>query len=107
MATSGEADREYLLYTLPALAVITPFIAFACLALGIGPGALLLRVCMIFLIVSPATGLLGLRTLSRVGSAASPAAHRTARVWCILAFATPLVLYVGLHWLVASSGGAR
>jgi len=97
--TTAAADRAYLLYTLPALAVITPLGALLGLALGLGPAPLLLRVCTTFLLVSPATGFLGLRTLARVGNAAPASTHRTARTWCILAFATPFVLYLGLHWL--------
>jgi hypothetical protein len=104
MATSAPPDRAYLLYTLPAFAVITPLAALLGLALGIGPGALLLRICMVFLLVSPATGFLGLRTLARVGSAAPPATHRVARIWCTLAFLMPVVLYLGLRWIAASIG---
>ena len=106
MATSAPADRAHLLYLLPALAVITPLGALLALALGIGPGYVLLRVCMVFLLVSPATGFLGLRTLARVGDAAPPATHRIARVWCLLAFVTPVVVYLGLRWIAASSGSS-
>jgi hypothetical protein len=102
MATSSPTDRAYLLYTLPALAVITPLGALLGLVLGLGPAPLLLRVCMVFLLVSPATGFLGLRTLARVGDAAPAATQRTARMWCFLAFVTPVVLYLGLRWLAAS-----
>ena len=70
MPSSQPADRAYLLYTLPALAVAAPLLALAALALGVGPAPVLLRVCRIFLVVSPATAFLGLRTLARVGSAA-------------------------------------
>jgi cation transport ATPase len=99
MAPNDAADRVYLLYTLPALAVAAPLLALAGLVLGVGPAPALARICNIFLIVSPATGLLGLRTLSRVGSAAPEWAHRTARRWCALAIATPVVVYLGLRWL--------
>jgi len=105
VATSAPSDRAYLLYTLPALAVFTPLLALLCLAIGIGPRDALLRICMVFLLVSPATGLLGLRTLARVGSAAPPAVHRIARTWCALALITPLVLYLGLHWVAPATGG--
>ena len=104
MATSAPPDRAYLLYTLPALAVITPLLALIALAVGIGPREELVRICMVFLLVSPATGFLGLRTLARVGSAARPATHRVARFWCSLAFVTPIVLYLGLRWIAANAG---
>jgi hypothetical protein len=96
---SQPADRAYLLYTLPALAAAAPLLALAGLVLGVGPAPLLLRICMIFLVVSPATGLLGLRTLARVGAAAPEWAHRTARTWCYLALVTPVPVYLGLRWL--------
>lgn len=99
MATSTPADRGYLLYTLPALAVVTPFLAFAALLAGVGPTPALVRIVMTFLIVAPATGLLGLRTLARVGSAAPDWVHRRARLWCYLTFVTPVVLYLGMRWL--------
>jgi hypothetical protein len=102
MASSAPADRGYLLYVLPALAVLAPLGALAGLVLGIGPTPVLLRICMIFLIVAPATGLLGLRTIARVGSAAPAATRRTAKVWCALALVTPVVLYLGLRWLASS-----
>jgi hypothetical protein len=101
---SSPADRAYLLYTLPALAVATPLLALAGLLLGVGPVPVLLRICLVFLIVSPATGFLGLRTLARVGSAAPEWVHRTARTWCWLAFATPVVVYLGLRWFEARGG---
>ena len=104
MATSAPADRAYLLYLLPALAVVTPLAALLGLALGIGPGYVFFRICMLFLLVSPATGFLGLRTLARVGDAAPPATHRIARVWCLLAFVMPIVLYLGLRWIGGSIG---
>jgi len=104
VAASSPADRAYLLYTLPALAVAAPLLALAGLALGVGPAPLLLRICMIFLIVSPATGLLGLRTLARVGSGAPEWVHRTARTWCYLALLTPLPVYFGLRWLAERAG---
>jgi hypothetical protein len=104
VAPSSPADRAYLLYALPALAVAAPLLALAGLALGVGPAPLLFRICMIFLIVSPATGLLGLRTLARVGSAAPEWVHRTARMWCALALATPVVVYLGLRWLAGRAG---
>lgn len=99
MPSTQPADRAYLLYTLPALAVAAPLLALAALALGVGPPPVLLRICRIFLIVAPATGLLGLRTLSRVGGAAPEWAHRTARTWCALALLTPVIIYLGLRWL--------
>jgi hypothetical protein len=104
MASSPPPDRAYLLYTLPALAVITPLLALIALAFGIGPGYVLLRICMVFLLVSPATGFLGLRTLARVGGAAPPATHRVARIWCLLAFVMPIVLYLGLRWIAPTPG---
>lgn len=103
MPPSPPADRAYLLYTLPALAVATPLLALAGLLLGVGPVPLLLRICMVFLIVSPMTGLLGLRTLARVGDAAPEWVHRTARTWSYLAFATPVIVYLGLRWLEAQA----
>lgn len=102
MADTPTAQRAYLLYMLPALAVVTSLTALLGLVLGVGPVPGLVRVCSIFLVVAPATGLLGLRTLARVGSSASLAAQRTARTWCYLALVTPAVLYLGLHWLDAS-----
>lgn len=99
MARRPPADRAALLYALPALAVAAPVLALAALLLGVGPPPLLLRICRVFLIVAPATGLLGLRTLSRVGGAAPEWAHRTARTWCALAFLTPVIIYLGLRWL--------
>ncbi len=104
MPPSSPADRAYLLYTLPALAVATPLLALAGLLLGVGPVPVLLRICMVFLIVSPATGLLGLRTLARVGPAAPDWVHRTARAWCYAAFVTPVVVFLGLRWLEARAG---
>ncbi len=98
----ADAGRAYLLYMLPALAVVTPLVALLGLLLGVGPAPGLRRVCMIFLVIAPATGLLGLRTLARVGSTASPAVHRTARTWCYLALATGAILYLGLEWLGAA-----
>jgi hypothetical protein len=109
MASATPTDRTYLLYTLPALAVITPLGALLGLVLGLGPAPVLLRICMVFLLVSPATGFLGLRTLARVGNAVPESARRTARMWCLLAFVTPVVLYLGLRWLettLVSAGGA-
>ena len=87
---------------LPALAVVTPLVALLGLALGVGPVPGLLRVCRVFFFVAPATGFLGLRTLARVGSAAAESVHRTARLWCYLAFATPVVLWFGVQWLAGS-----
>ena len=51
--------------------------------------------------MAPATGFLGLRTLARVGSAAPESVHRAARMWCALAFAMPVIIYLGLRWLGA------
>ena len=104
MPSSQPADRAYLLYTLPALAVAAPLLALAALALGVGPPPVLLRICRIFLVVAPATAFLGLRTLARVGSAAPEWAHRVARKWCALAFVTPVIIYLGLRWLGAPIG---
>jgi hypothetical protein len=103
MTTSTPADRGFLLYALPAIAVLTPLAALLALVLGIGPVPVLLRICMIFLLVAPATGLLGLRTVARVGGAAPAATLRTARVWCALALVTPVVLYLGLRWLASTA----
>jgi hypothetical protein len=87
---------------LPALAVVTSLVALLGLVLGFGPAAGLLRVCMVFLVVAPVTGLLGLRTLARVGDTAPQSVHRTAKTWCYLALATPAVLWLGLRWLARS-----
>lgn len=84
------------------MAVLVPLVALAGLIAGVGPTPILLRLCMVFLLVSPVTGLLGLRTLARVGEAAPASVHRTARTWCYLAFAMPVVLYFGLQWLAGS-----
>ncbi len=98
MAATTPPSRAYLLYMLPALAVVTPLVALLGLVLGIGPAAGLWRACMVFLVVSPVTGLLGLRTLAQVGDTAPASVHRTARTWCYLALAMPAVLWLGLEW---------
>jgi len=102
MAADDPRNRAHLLYMLPALAVVTPLAALLGLALGVGPAPGLLRVCMVFLFVSPATGFLGLRTLARVGGAAPASVHRTARIWCFAAFLTPFVLWFSLQHLARS-----
>src|SRR4029453_866805 len=56
MASAAPTDRTYLLYTLPALAVITPLGALLGLVLGLGPAPVLVRICMVFLLVSPEVG---------------------------------------------------
>lgn len=91
-----------LLWLLPAIAVAVPLLALAALALGVGPLRLLWATCTIFLFVSPTTGLLGLRTLARVGSGAPASDRHTARNWCYLALAMPIVIYLGLRWLSGS-----
>jgi hypothetical protein len=102
VGATPQAGRAYLLWSLPALAVLVPLACLLGLVLGVGPTPILLRLCAVFLIVSPATGFLGFRTLARVGDAAPPSVHRTARTWCYLAFLTPVVLYLGLRWLAGS-----
>jgi hypothetical protein len=103
--TGSAADRSFLLWALPALAAVVPLVALLGLLLGMGPLLLLWRVCMVFLLVSPITGLLGLRSLARVGDAAPAPLRRTARTWCYLTFVVPVVVYLALGSLVGEPRG--
>jgi hypothetical protein len=95
-------DRTYLLWTLPAVAVILPLTALVGLLSGVGPLSMLWSLCTMFVFVSPITGVLGLRTLARVGNAVPPSMRRMATTWCYLALGTPVLLYLGLRALAGS-----